>query len=316
MLFRSYDAWGNELPTGLRPAAASRSSPDDATAPGALIDAVALAVALNPYRYTGERWDLDLHLYHLRARDYAPTLGRFLTADTYEGTSAEPKSLHPQVYAHDDPVNNTDPSGEETIIGISIASSIGAELHGQYDTGVTTIGNSLKNTLFGVVSDASVGQVIALNTLDNAGGLFAGRLIGKLAQLRKLPGVVKGVGKAIQPGRWLRGSQGNAAFIPEKIAAQLTGRKFANFDEFRDAFWKLVGDDRELAKYFSTANLSRMKGGLAPVAPASQQVGARISYELHHSTPIQHGGDLYDLDNLIVVTPRYHQEILEPAFHY
>lgn len=59
-----------------------------------------------------------------------------------------------------------------------------------------------------------------------------------------------------------------------------------------------------------------MKAGNAPVAHTSQQVGGKISYELHHAKPIQHSGDVYDLDNIVVVTPRYHQEVLEPAFHY
>jgi RHS repeat-associated protein len=245
-----------------------------------------------------------------------PDTGRFWTADSFQGNQYDPLSLHKYLYAQADPVNNTDPSGEETLIGISIASTIGAGLDSMYNAGVTTVGNSLKNTLIGVYAGMSVNQIVALNFLDNAGGVVAGKLIGKLAQLRRLPGIVKGVGKVIQGDRWLRGSQGNAGFVPAQVAQRLVGRNFKNFDKFREAFWQEVAADADLSKGFSTANVSRMKEGLSPVAVTSQQVGSRISYELHHATPIQHGGDVYDMDNIIVVTPRYHQEVLEPAFHY
>ena len=39
-------------------------------------------------------------------------------------------------------------------------------------------------------------------------------------------------------------------------------------------------------------------------------------YNLHHVTPIHEGGGVYDLNNIYVVTPRYHQEILDPTYHY
>jgi RHS repeat-associated protein len=69
----------------------------------------------NHYRYTGEYWDADLGMYYLRARWYHPDLGRFWTMDTFEGHQSDPLSLHKYLYAHGDPVNNTDPSGHETL---------------------------------------------------------------------------------------------------------------------------------------------------------------------------------------------------------
>ncbi len=46
-----------------------------------------------------------------------------------------------------------------------------------------------------------------------------------------------------------------------------------------------------------------------------QRAGGHVKYILHHKTPISQGGGVYDLDNLIVVTPRYHSEILDPTYH-
>ena len=68
----------------------------------------------NNYRYTGEQMDHDLGLYYLRARYLNPATGRFWTMDTYEGNNSDPLSLHKYLYAHADPVNNTDPSGNMT----------------------------------------------------------------------------------------------------------------------------------------------------------------------------------------------------------
>ncbi|MBE0543292.1 MAG: prepilin-type N-terminal cleavage/methylation domain-containing protein [Verrucomicrobia bacterium] len=271
---------------------------------------------LNNYRYTGEQWDEHLGMYYLRARYYKPELGRFWTMDSYEGNNSDPLSLHKYLYAHASPVNNTDPTGNETLIGIFIASTISVGLHGQYDAGVSVVGNSLKNIIIGVYSGMSVNQILLLNFLDNAGGVVVGKALGKLAQLRRLPGVVKGVGKVIQGDRWLRGSQGNAGFVPAQIAQRLAGRNFKNFDRFREAFWREVAADANLSKGFTFDDLVAMRKGNAPAVDVTQRVGKKVSYELHHATPIQHGGDVYDLDNIIVVTPRYHQEVLEKAYHY
>jgi hypothetical protein len=236
--------------------------------------------------------------------------------DSFEGAQSAPISLHKYLYAHANPINNLDPSGNETTIGILVAGSIGGSLDSIYNSVVSVTGNTLKNTIIGVYSGASVGQIVILNLVDNAGGLIVGKLIGKLAQLRKLPGVAKGVGKVIRGNRWLRGSHGNAGPIPEQIAKKLASRKFANFDEFREAFWKEVAADSDLSKGFTPIDIARMKNGGAPSVDPSQALGARASYELHHAAPIQHGGEVYDVDNIIVVTPRYHKEVLEPAYHY
>jgi RHS repeat-associated protein len=65
----------------------------------------------NLLRYTGEQWDSDLGQYYLRARFYEPTRGRFWTMDSYEGSPADPISLHKYLYANANPVMYVDPSG-------------------------------------------------------------------------------------------------------------------------------------------------------------------------------------------------------------
>ena len=117
-------------------------------------------------------------------------------------------------------------------------------------------------------------------------------------------------------GQWLQGTDGNAGMIPAQIAASLEGSQFNSFDDFRAEFWKAVADAPDLAGQFSSPNGARMKQGYAPIAPESQQLNGQRYYVLHHCTPISQGGSVYDMSNLSVVTPKMHQSILDPSFHF
>jgi RHS repeat-associated protein len=70
----------------------------------------------NNYLYGGEQWDPDSGSYYLRARTYNPGTGRFFTADSFEGNNEDPLSLHKYLYVADNPVNNTDPSGNSVYV--------------------------------------------------------------------------------------------------------------------------------------------------------------------------------------------------------
>jgi RHS repeat-associated protein len=63
------------------------------------------------FGYTGEWWDAEAELLHLRARYYDPAVGRFLNEDTKPGIAYLPKSLHIYAYAWNNPVLLTDPTG-------------------------------------------------------------------------------------------------------------------------------------------------------------------------------------------------------------
>jgi len=65
----------------------------------------------NNYLYRGEQFDSDLGLYYLRARQYNPATGRFMSRDPEDGDPDEPASLHKYLYADGEPVNLADPTG-------------------------------------------------------------------------------------------------------------------------------------------------------------------------------------------------------------
>lgn len=83
----TYDIWGNPLTT-------------EETIP-------------NPFRYSGELWDETAGLQYLRARWYDPSMGRFISKDTYEGDISNPLSLNLYTYVSNNPLRYIDPSGHK-----------------------------------------------------------------------------------------------------------------------------------------------------------------------------------------------------------
>ena len=132
------------------------------------------------------------------------------------------------------------------------------------------------------------------------------RIYIMLKDRRDIPGVASGKGEAVS-GQWLNPSaKPEGSPIPAHIAALLTGRRYANFKAFREAFWKAVVADSELAKQFKCHNIERMRDGLSPIPQQTEHVGKRISFELHHLHEIGKGGEVYNIDNIRVLTPRQH----------
>jgi len=84
---------------------------------------------VNNYLYTGEQYDPNVGFYYLRARYYNPSIGRFITQDTYPSMQFEPLSQHKYLYCHASPIDNWDPSGELTYkTVVEVAASVGIRL--------------------------------------------------------------------------------------------------------------------------------------------------------------------------------------------
>jgi RHS repeat-associated protein len=94
-----YDAWGNLVQ-------ATGSTP-------------------NTRLYEGQEVDPDLGLINLRARQYSPNTGRFLTLDPLMGRLLKPTSLNRYLSADADPENLWDPNGSQVAIEYTTTAQAG-----------------------------------------------------------------------------------------------------------------------------------------------------------------------------------------------
>ncbi|POP63966.1 S-type pyocin domain-containing protein [Pseudomonas syringae] len=123
---------------------------------------------------------------------------------------------------------------------------------------------------------------------------------------RSIPGVASGYGEAVT-ATWLRGpTASQPAPIPSSVAEKLSGRPFASFAKLREAIWLEVSKDPELSRHLGELNLQELSNKRAPRAPLADRVGKRVKYEIHHKHRVSEGGSVYDLDNLIIMTPKDH----------
>jgi RHS repeat-associated protein len=82
----------------------------------------------NAYTYSGERFDQNIGLFHLRARYYNPLTGRFETMDPAAGDILNPATLHKYIYVSGDPVNRIDPTGREDVVEYNLTLIRGGSL--------------------------------------------------------------------------------------------------------------------------------------------------------------------------------------------
>jgi RHS repeat-associated protein len=66
---------------------------------------------LSSYLYTGQRYDATTEQYYLRAREYDPVVGRFLSRDTWAVDTWNPVELNRYLYGANSPINFIDPTG-------------------------------------------------------------------------------------------------------------------------------------------------------------------------------------------------------------
>ncbi|MEM9989943.1 MAG: hypothetical protein AAF723_10535, partial [Pseudomonadota bacterium] len=75
---------------------------------------------------------------------------------------------------------------------------------------------------------------------------------------------------------------------------------------FRTEFWKEVSRHPKLMQGFDPGSASLVKRGFAPYTTNRQKLGARKRYEIDHVHELQDGGNVYDMNNLVIRTPLNH----------
>ena len=114
--------------------------------------------------------DTGTPLWALRYRSYSPIIGRFVSLDPYEGDVAKPLTLHKYAYAHNDSVNNVDPTGKFSLsTSIVVGASIGGVLGGIGGVAYSTVYRDASLFSWDTAQAALIGAM---------GGAAAGALLG------------------------------------------------------------------------------------------------------------------------------------------
>jgi len=98
--------------------------------------------------------------------------------------------------------------------------------------------------------------------------------------------------------------------IPSQIAKLLRGRTIAHYEDLRQAIWKAAASVPVLAGEFSAPNLALMSRGLAPKAPPDLQVPGSANFHLVHVKRPAEGGEVYNVDNIRLISPLRRYQIL------
>ncbi|MDX6400379.1 MAG: hypothetical protein QOF27_985 [Gaiellaceae bacterium] len=182
---------------------------------------------VSPMKFNGQYFDSATSLYHLRARQYDPALGRFLSLDPVAGSTEKP-FVSAYAYGDDAPTVLSDPSGlwtigicggvSVTVFHVSIQSKgcVVGSTHGQF--GITGSGGATSSeSRFGGLSATTGTQVSNARCIEDLSGAFVGAsasqgglgpqgdVFGGASRGRPVVGGELGVGL----GRDFRGGGGN-----------------------------------------------------------------------------------------------------------
>jgi len=149
------------------------------------LDSAQTTGARPSYGYTGEEFDAEADAYYLRARYMDPSQGRMLSTDPLPGRATDPLSMHPYTYAHLDPANNSDPTGQFTLGELSSAINTVGNL---YNTAMPIIQLISPDTAEAIESEipslfdyllplviGAAGTQVSADSVDGAGGSGANR---------------------------------------------------------------------------------------------------------------------------------------------
>ncbi len=78
----------------------------------------------NAYLFAGEQRDSNVALDYLRARYMSPGAGRFMGRDVFGGHLQTPVTLHRFLYGNGNPINLVDPSGQFSLVSLSVGQGI------------------------------------------------------------------------------------------------------------------------------------------------------------------------------------------------
>ncbi|MGL4419249.1 MAG: HNH/ENDO VII family nuclease, partial [Gemmataceae bacterium] len=253
----------------------------------------------NVIGYRGERFDNTLGQYHLRARYYNPTSGRFTGMDPFHGNYGDPAQIMRYGYAGMNPVWSVDPSGLSSwspgsILG-AISIGLGYIARGaRFVQPILTRGAllsfrmSVAHAATGVASHI-LGYPEFGNTMFRLAALELTLAFGlaSAAEFAIAVEAIAGVGvSSLALSQQIKDTPANStepfAWMkywnkPVQVLDRRVYKKNDLFDPYALSDWKDKG------KTVSGTNIDRMRTGRAPVGYDGEKV------ELHHLTQTEPG---------------------------
>lgn len=242
------------------------------------------------FGYTGE-WTDPSGLVNLRARAYDPSLGRFVSADSWGGTAAQPLSANAYAYGLDNPLAYTDPSGHigkainfvlsnpglliMMIPGIGEAYALGCAITGQ-DLMTGQQLSTGERFLYALGAAGLVGRLGG--ELAGVGGRFlaaAGRSLGEgmraFSSGEHMATELAGAEHAFGEGMRAMGAEERAIGAEERAAAgaEVGDRAMSGPVEFSNFEGASPEQMAQYQRYVEVGNEARDAGALSPTGRVS-----------------------------------------------
>ena len=155
----------------------------------------------NDFLFAGEQFDPVTGLYYLRARYMDPSVGTFISMDSYAGSIDDPVSLHKYLYANANPVSNSDPSGYFTLADISITNFINDQLEQIHNNSALWILKSLNfgftvtDTLYCMQNAENWEEFFFYLGTGILSGVLNAKVFNKMCEIKKLEGCLCAIAK-------------------------------------------------------------------------------------------------------------------------
>ena len=121
----------------------------------------------NPFKFTGQYHDAEINQYHLRARQYDPTMMRFTSRDPIKNSPKNPLTINKYLYCQNDPMNNLDLDGKAAYKIMDVLEA-GMEVHSAA-IGTAAYGASTGDWRFiqlGIMMEQMVAPAMALRMMS------------------------------------------------------------------------------------------------------------------------------------------------------
>ncbi|MFJ1588465.1 RHS repeat-associated core domain-containing protein, partial [Streptomyces sp. NPDC088197] len=126
-----------------------------------------------PYRYVGGTYDRTTGWIKYGQRWYNPTTGRFTTQDAHSFLT-DPAQGNRYAYAGDDPINNTDPTGQFGLSSVTSGLAKGLDAYDWLQAGTSLLSGDISGAASGFASISAgvvAGAVCEAATAPESAGL-------------------------------------------------------------------------------------------------------------------------------------------------